>query len=421
MAIERIALITVHASPLASPGSGKVGGMNVYIRELVCELGRRGIAVDVFTRRQSTDTPEINDSLGSNVRVIHVLAGSLQVLPPDETYPHLSQFTAGVIAFATRFDLSYDLIYSHYWLSGWVAHKLNEVWGIPTVHMFHTLGQMKNRIIPGRSNLLPDVRVNVETSITRWATRLIAATPAEQLQLLWLYRADRRRIAIVPPGVDTDRFHPLPRWEAAAALRQPDDSHLLLFVGRLEPLKGVDTIVHALASLRDTHPVLFKCVRFMIVGGDLADPLDREFARLRQLVHELALDRQVEFVGAKGQELLPYYYALASALLMPSDYESFGMVALEAMASGTPVIASEVGGLAFLVQDGVTGFLVPVREPQVLADRIARLLVNPALLEAMRSAAVQVAEQYTWPVIVDRLLVVFEEARADQSISLRRR
>jgi D-inositol-3-phosphate glycosyltransferase len=421
MALERIAFISVHASPLAAPGSGKAGGMNVYVRELAQEIGRRDIAVDIYTRRQSAVEPEIDLSLGSGVRVISVPAGGVQPLAPDDTYTHLSQFTAGVIAFATRFNLRYDMVYSHYWLSGWVAHKLNEVWNIPFAHMFHTLGQMKNRIAPGKSVLMPDVRVNVEMRVTRWAHRLIAATSAEQLQLLWLYRADRRKILVIPPGVNTDRFYPVPRDMARAALGISPATNLLLFVGRLEPLKGVDSALTALALLREHEPLIFSSIRFIVIGGDLNDRNDAELARLRALVSNLNLEQTVEFLGVKGQELLPCYYAMASAVIMPSDYESFGMVALEAMASGTPVIASEVGGLAFLVRDGETGFLIPVREPAVLADRIGRLLSNDQLQQMMRSAAVDVAHRYSWPLIADQLLAAFAALVDQQRVNLRRR
>ncbi len=421
MALERIAFISVHTSPLAAPGSGKAGGMNVYIRELAQELGRREIAIDIYTRRQSADEPEVSHALGSGVRVIAVAAGGLQPLAPDDIYTHLSQFTAGVIAFATRFGLRYDMLYSHYWLSGWVAHKLNEVWDIPFAHMFHTLGQMKNRIVPGRSGLTPDVRVNVEAQVTQWAHRLIAATPAEQLQLLWLYRADRRKILVIPPGVNTDRFHPIPTHYARAALGFPLDANLLLFVGRLEPLKGVDTVLDALALLRERDPAVFSRTRFVVIGGSLNDRADTELPRLRHLVAALGLESTVEFLGAQGQELLPCYYALASAVIMPSDYESFGMVALEAMASGTPVIASEVGGLAFLVRDGETGFLIPTREPTALADRIARLLRDVPLQQTMRAAAATTARRYSWPLVADQLIAAFTEMVAPWHVSRHKR
>jgi D-inositol-3-phosphate glycosyltransferase len=400
--IQTLAMLSVHTSPLAPLGGKKTGGMNVYVRQLAQELGRRGIAVDIYTRRTSVDQPDVDLSLGTNVRVIHIQAGALTPINPDDVYPHLAQFTAGVIAHHLR----YDLIYSHYWLSGVVANKLKEVWGTPFVQMFHTLGQMKHRILTRQA--LPDLRIRIETEVTRWADRIVAATPAEQAQLLWLYRADRRKIVIASPGVDAERFHPMPNEQAKAALNIAPETQVLLFVGRIEPLKAVDTIIEALDIIRQRAPGLLHTIRLLIVGGSPNDPTDTETVRLKQQVTQLGLDHVVEFRGAKEQTALPVFYAAASAVLVPSDYESFGMVALEAMASGTPVIASEVGGLAFVVRDGETGYLVPAREPGALADRILRLLNDPAALMRMRHAAAEHARHYTWAAIADQLLPTFE-------------
>jgi D-inositol-3-phosphate glycosyltransferase len=419
MKIERIAMLSVHTSPLAPLGGKKTGGMNVYVRELAQELGRRGIAIDIFTRRASPDSPEIDSSLGENVRVIHVEAGDSQFLSPEEVYCHLAQFTSGMIAFATRHDLRYDLIYSHYWLSGIVAHQLKQDWGgVPFVQMFHTLGHMKNRIIPGKVAMLPDVRITAETQIVQWADRVVAATPAEQAQLLWLYRADRRKIVIASPGVNTRRFHPMPIDEAKDRLNIPQNMNMLLFVGRIEPLKAVDTIIEALDIIWRDNPALLETIRLSIIGGNPDDPADPEISRLKHLVAQLDLTPVVEFIGAKDQSLLPYYYTAASAVLVPSDYESFGMVALEAMASGTPVIASEVGGLAFLVENDKTGFLVPSRDPSALADRITRLLQNPEKQAYMRRESAELARRYTWTVIADQLMKVFDGVVKRRKVSL---
>lgn len=407
MTLKRLAILSVHTSPLARLGGSKTGGMNVYVREIAQEFGRRGIGVDIFTRKAEPDLPSVDYSLGSNVRVIHITAGAEQALGPDDIYPLVPEFTAGALAFTTTENCKYDLIYSHYWLSGLVAQALREVWGIPFVQMFHTLGHMKNRIgIAPVSSLAPDVRIHSETRIVGWSNRIIAATSAEQSQLLWLYRADRRKIVTVPPGVNTERFSPIPRIEAQASLGLPDECQMLLFVGRLEPLKGVDNILFALDRLHRHSPHLLQNVRFAIIGGE---PDSTEMVQLRQFSSELEVGEYVHFLGAKEQEQLPLYYAASLAVMMPSDYESFGMVALEAMACGTPVIASRVGGLAYLIRDGETGFLVPVREPAALAECIATLLVNPQKREEMGQAAASLAHQYTWSVIADRLLPVFQD------------
>jgi D-inositol-3-phosphate glycosyltransferase len=394
--IRRLAILSVHTSPLAPLGGKKTGGMNVYIRELTQELGRRGMMVDIFTRRSAPNMPEVDMSLGENVRVIHLNAGPTQPMDPNELYPYLSQFASGIIAFTTRQQIQYDLVYSHYWLSGWVAYKLNEVWSIPFVQMFHTLGHMKNRIDRSQP-MLPDLRVTTETQIMNWAERIVV---------------DPRKISIVPPGVDLTRFNPLPQAEARSRLNLPPDQQLLLFVGRIEPLKAVDTILQAIDVIRQHDPQRLQNVSLAIVGGDPDNPNDAELSRLRALSQRLDLNAIVNFLGAKDHQLLPLYYSAATTLIMPSDYESFGMVALEAMASGTPVIASAVGGLAHLVKDGETGFLVPVRDPVALAERIGVLLRDNQLRAQLGANAVNLAQRYSWSYIADRLLPILEDAKA---------
>jgi D-inositol-3-phosphate glycosyltransferase len=418
MEVRKIAILSVHTSPLASLGSKKAGGMNVYIRELAQEFSRQGIQVDIYTRRTAPDMPEIDNSIAETARVIHVNAGPPQPLDPDAVYPHLSQFTAGVIAFATRHGEMYDLIYSHYWLSGWVAQQLKELWSVPFVHMFHTLGHMKNRISAGCPSC-PDVRVRVETQVVEWADRIVAATPAEYAQLLWLYRADRRKIAIIPPGVNAAHFRPLSQHEAKRQLGIAEDRDLLLFVGRIEPLKAVDTILEAIDRLRSEGSEYLDRMYCAIIGGSLDNPCDRELAQLKKLAGDLKLDDVVEFLGAKDHQLLPVYYSAASAVIVPSDYESFGMVALEAMASGTPVIASEVGGLAFLVRHGETGLLFPVRDSASLAERIKTILADPEKTETMGANAAHRAQQYVWSSIAAKLLTIFEDVLAPSKSTAR--
>jgi len=408
--IRRVAMLSVHTCPLATLGGKKTGGMNVYVRDLSRELGRRGIQVDVFTRSEDSRVPHIT-TLGENARVIHVVTGPEAPLGTAEIYPYLPQFVEGVLDLAAQNKVQYDVIFSHYWLSGWAAHELRARWCIPVVQMFHTLGQMKNRIAQTPHEQEADIRIFTETDVMSWADCLIAATPAERAQLLWLYRADRRKIEIVPPGVDLRRFHSLIPAEAKAHIGVPAEHRMLLFVGRIEPLKGLDTLLKAIALLRDENPSLAENMVLAVIGGDAEhETPDAEMIRLRTLREELGLRDEVTFLGARDQDTLQYYYSAAEALIMPSDYESFGMVALEAMACGTPVIASEVGGLAFLVQDGVTGFHVPNREPEALADRIRTILTEPERRAAMGKAAQKVAQEYGWPLIADRLLDVFEKA-----------
>lgn len=406
--VRRVAILSVHTSPLATLGGKKTGGMNVYVRDLSRELGRRGVQVDVFTRTVTAEQPILAE-LGENARVIHVPAGPPEELSPKVIYPYLPEFIDGVLRFVIQEHLTYDIIYSHYWLSGWVAHELRAQLRVPVVQMFHTLGRMKNRIAQEQSQVEADLRIFTETDIMSWSDRLIAATPAERAQMLWLYRADRRKIEVVPPGVDLARFAPIEPRCAKARIGVAQDDRLLLFVGRIEPLKGVDNILHAVALLGEHDPALAKALCAVVIGGDTESTSpDDELRRLMVLRERLAVEDRVRFLGARDQDFLPNYYSAADALIMPSDYESFGMVALEAMACGTPVIASEIGGLAFLVQDGVNGFHVPTREPAALAERIQWLLSDPGLRDRISHAARDTAQAYGWPHIVDRLLVIFE-------------
>jgi len=412
MPIKRIALISVHTSPLAPMGGRKTGGMNVYVRELSHELGKQGYLVDIFTRRSSSSEPDVDTAIGNNVRVIYLSAGPSAPLTPDEHYPYLSEFTANLMSFATLHNIHYDIVYSHYWLSGAVAAKLKEAWGIRFVHMYHTLGHMKKRI---RVNEFyePDQRIATEAQVLQWADRVIAATPAEQAQLRWLYRANRRQIEVIPPGVNAEHFRDsMSSAEARRALGMDPESNMLLFVGRIEPLKAVDTILEALYVLREKSPRLLRKLHFVIVGGNPDSKHDFEMQRLQDMSIEFGIEQFVSFVGAKEQSQLPMYYSAATAVVMPSDYESFGMVALEAMSCGTPVIASQVGGLQFLVRDQETGFHIPTREPISLAECIIALMSDPSKTLSMGLSASRIAREYTWSQIAARLLRVFEAVAA---------
>jgi len=364
--IRRIAMLSVHACPLALMGGKKTGGMNVYVRDFCKALGEAGIEVDVFTRSQDDCQPMIKRELGPGGRVIHIAAGPERPIPVSDIPPYLDEFAANVIRFAEQEELHYDLIHSHYWLSGLVAEKLCQAWGpLPLVHMFHTLGHMKNEIAAGENERAPQIRLEGEVRVAQIADRIIAATPAEKSQLISYLHADPAKIAIVPPGVDLHRFHPIDRAEAKARLNIPCGEHTILFAGRIEPLKGIDTLLQAMSILQDRHPQAVKNCDVAIIGGDpWADTLDAEMARLQTLREELGIHDLVTFLGAKDQEILPSYYAVADMVVMPSHYESFGMVALEAMAMGAPVIASEVGGLAHLIQHNINGFHVPCATPR---------------------------------------------------------
>jgi D-inositol-3-phosphate glycosyltransferase len=327
-------------------------------------------------------------------------------------YQHLPEFVGGIREYARANGLHYDLIHAHYWLSGVAARSLRSTWGRPYAMMFHTLGMMKNRIAQTAAERESELRINSEHDLLTDADRVIVATPAEQAQIQWLYRVSAVPAEVIPPGVDLSMFFPRPAAEARRSLGLPLDRSLLLFVGRIEPLKGLDTLLRALAIVRDRGVCRCQDLSLAIIGGDPNLPLERqseEMARMQALRQELDLGEIVTFLGKQGQDELPDYYAAADCVIMPSHYESFGMVALEAMACGRPVIASEVGGLAFLIKDGETGYHVPDRDPTALADRICEQVTDPIRREQLGRQAAAAAQAYAWDIIARRVVRVYED------------
>jgi D-inositol-3-phosphate glycosyltransferase len=406
----RIAMLSFHTCPLATLGGKDTGGMNVYVRDLSRELGRRGIGLDVFTRSQDEHQPHVKEDLGFGNRVIHIPAGLEVPLPKEILYDHLPEFVGGVREFARGQKVTYDLIHSHYWLSGVAARSLRAAWNVPFIQMFHTLGHMKNRVAQNPTDREGSLRLRIETELLSEADRIIAATPAELAQLQWLYRADVSKVTVIPPGVDLQHFFPRPAAQAKQQLGLDPEHKLLLFVGRIEPLKGIETLFQAVAQLRDRGVCECAQLYVVIIGGDPgASPglQNAEMDRLKAVRESLNLSDLVTFLGAQDQDALPEYYSAAEAVIMPSHYESFGMVALEAMACGTPVIASEVGGLAYLVRDGETGFHVPDRDPELLAQRICGIITDPSLRRELGEQAARHAQGYAWPLIADRILDVY--------------
>lgn len=409
----RIAMLSVHTCPLATLGGKETGGMNVYVRDLSRELGRRGHHVDVYTRSQNPDIPRVSKELGGGGRVIHLPAGPEQPYDKHEVYDHLGQFVDGALEQAARDGISYDVLHSHYWLSGAAAQRLQRDWDAPVVHMAHTLGKMKNLIADRRpQERETQRRVTVETDIASIADALIASTPAEENQLAELYGADRDKIHVIPPGVDIERFHPIPPAHAKEHIGICPERPIILFVGRIEPLKGIDTLLEAIALVTRRRPEMRDGLCVPIIGGQTdAICQDDEMARLADLRQSLGIEDVVTFLGSKNQDTLQYYYSAAEMVVMPSDYESFGMVALEAMACGTPVIASDVGGLAFLVKDERTGYRVPAGDPEALADRIAHLLTDELSRRRIGQRATCWAESYAWSTIADRIENVYRHVR----------
>jgi D-inositol-3-phosphate glycosyltransferase len=410
-AIQRIAMFSVHTCPLATLGGKETGGMNVYVRELARELGRRGLAVDVFTRSQDPGIPRISRKLGDCVRVIHLPAGPETPYNKNLIYDHLAEFAAGVRGFAEADGIRYDVQHSHYWLSGLVARELRAGWGTPIVHMFHTLAELKNRVAQSPAEMEPPRRIACEGDIMRFADRLIAATTLERDQMRALYGADPEKVSIVPPGVDLEKFRPLPCSEARARIGLPPDHHMVLFVGRIQPIKGIDTLIRAMALVLERRPALRDQVCLTLVGGaDDATP-DSEMARLKALREELGIGDLVTFPGSRDQDTLVDYYTAASIVVVPSYYESFGMVALEAMACGTPVIASDVGGLSLNIADGFNGYLVASGDVEALAYKITLLLTQDELRRQLGRQAHTWATGFSWQIIADETLAAYDLAR----------
>ncbi len=414
----RVAMISYHTCPLAILGGKDTGGMNVYVRELTRFLGHAGVQVDVFTRSQDEHVPHVLHDLGYSNRVVHINAGPEIPLTKSVLSRHIPEFVEGILEFSSRKGIHYDVIHSHYWMSGVAAGFLQKKWNIPIVQMFHTLGHMKNKVARHSEIIEGAYRLDGEQQAMDNAARVIAATPAEFEQLTTLYSINAKKINIIPPGVDNSHFYPIPKDEAKAVIGIPQDSCMLLFVGRLEPLKGVDTLIKAIALLKDEYHQNLCRYHLAIIGGDPdgcpEDPYS-EIYHLRNLCHELGLDETVVFLGKRDQSTLPYYYSAAEMLVMPSFYESFGMVALESMACGTPVVASHTGGLAYLIQNGVTGFTVKGGDVKALAKRLSQLVLDPQLRNQIGEQAAQYAKSYAWEIITQKIITVYEEVVSEKS------
>jgi D-inositol-3-phosphate glycosyltransferase len=407
-----IAMLSYHTCPLATLGGKDTGGMNVYVREITRTLGQMGVHVDVFTRSQDEHVPHILHDLGYGNRVVHVPAGPEVPLPKQELAAYLPAFAEGVKNFAESKGIHYDLIHSHYWMSGVAAEDLKKYWQVPLVHMFHTLVLMKNRVAQSPKEIEGEYRLLGEQKVLEIADRVVAATPAELAQLQFLYQANTRKVVIVPPGVDTCRFYPIPADEAREVIGVPPCGRMILFVGRIEPLKGLEVLFQAISLMRQRGDMGDESFCLTVIGGEPnvePEMMTDEMARLHAIMDKFGLQDLVTFLGKRSQETLPYYYSAAEVVVVPSFYESFGMVALEAMACGTPVVASQVGGLAFLIQDGLTGYTVPVEDPKTLADRLLLLIHNDTLRKQMGESAVEVAQDYSWERIAEQLIDVYRD------------
>ena len=410
----RIAMLSIHSSPVAALGGKEAGGMNVYVRELSRELGRRGIHVDMFTRSQDPAAPTV-EAFDQNVRVVNLHTGPSAPYDKNWVLTYMPEFVSRARCFADGEDLTYDLIHSHYWLSGQAALALRRSWGVPVVHMFHTLGAMKNRIARGDEERETLQRVAIERRQLEAMDTIVAATPLDRQQMIDSYSVEQDRIRVVPCGVDLRRFQPRAMAAARAALGLPPAPHkLVLLVGRIEPLKGIDALIRAIALLVKRQPSWRGQLSAVVVGGGAENQPEHwnaEQRRLDALRCELGVREAVRFVGARSQEQLALFYSAADVVTMPSHYESFGMAALEGLACGRPVVATNAGGPAFIVEHGVSGLHTPPDDPQTLATQLERLLANDRLRTSMGAAARQRAQRFGWQAVAGDILQVYDATR----------
>jgi len=408
-------MVSVHACPLAKLGGRDSGGMNVYVRELARDLGARGIEVDVFTRWREKDDPRIQQ-IGPNARVIHIQSGPIGYWPKMDVYAHLDEFTAKLLEHAKTEGKQYDLVHAHYWLSAKVARTLEQRWNVPVVQMFHTLGLVKREVMDEDIDGESDVRVTIERQAVRESAAIVAASEIERGELRELYGADPAKVHVIPCGVDPTLFRPMRQADARERLGRDQCERIVLFVGRIEQIKGIDVLLRALGRLFVRHPDLRSDVCLLVVGGAL-DPQDdapetEKIQELRRLVHEHRMEANVNFVGSLDQETLALYYAAADVCAVPSLTESFGLVALEAMACGTPVVGTRVGGLQTLIEHGESGLLVPPGDDEALAEAIAQVLTDHRLRTHLAHGARDRAEHYTWQSVGEKIDALYDSVLA---------
>ena len=397
----RLAILSFHGCPVARLGEKDTGGMNVYVLQLTREFARKGIEVDVFTRYHDPDDPKIVE-LEDGARVIHLKAGSYEAAKED-LFDYIPEFLSELYSFQKTEGTTYDLVHSHYWLSGRVGMTLSRTWNIPHVATFHTLAQTKLRARVGERE--PARRSKVESLVMRDADAIIVSTEEEKQDAVRLYDAHPQKIKVIPAGVNLDTFKPVNQSIARQRVGI-HEKQVILYVGRIEPLKGIDVLLEAAALLDRSDDI-----RVLIVGGSPGN--DAELGRLKALTTELGIESMVTFTGAIKQNKLPDYYSAADVFVLPSHSESFGLAALEAMACGAPVVVSRVGGLKTFIDNGETGYLVPWRCPEPFVQRLEMLLANPLLREAMGRAARAKALQMGWGHAADRMLGFYSSLLRD--------
>ncbi|GAA4962595.1 D-inositol-3-phosphate glycosyltransferase [Pseudonocardia tropica] len=416
---RRVAVLSVHTSPTEQPGTGDAGGMNVYVAQTAIRMARRGVEAEIFTRATSSEQPPtVELEPGATVRF--VAAGPFEGLGKDDLPSQLCAFTAGVLRAEARHDPGwYDVVHSHYWLSGQVGWLARDRWGVPLVHSAHTLAKVKNAALAAGDTPEPRVRVIGEDQVVAEADRLVANTEIESKQLLDLYDADPHRTVTIPPGVDTDRFRPGDRAAARAGLGLPAGAVVLAFVGRIQRLKAPDVLLRAAAELVARAPELRERLVVLVAGGPSGSGL-AEPTSLHELAAELGITDLVRFLPPRAGDELVTVYRAADVVAVPSHNESFGLVALEAQACGTPVVATRVGGLPVAVAEGRSGLLVTGHDISDWADALGELALDPGRREQMGRTAATHAHRFSWDRTTDALLGAYDEARTEFAARRRR-
>lgn len=400
---RRIAFISEHASPLSALGGVDGGGQNVYVGELAQKLAAQGYQIDIFTRRENRQSPRLvqwND----RIRIIHVDAGPAVVIPKEEILPFMSAFRDDMLIFMADEQVDYELIHANFFMSALVAMQIKALLDIPFVVTFHALGHIR-RIHQGDKDKFPPERIAIEEEVIRNADQIIAECPQDRDDLRYFYNAPAGKITVIPCGVNLEELYPIDKITARRFLQLPRKEFILLQLGRMVPRKGVDTVIEALAKLERTHNV-----KLVIVGGE-CDTCGRntELERLSQLAKDKGVHSKVIFTGQKGRRELKYYYTAADLFITTPWYEPFGITPLEAMACGTPVIGSNVGGIKYSVADGQTGALVPPRDPEALARKIGSLMKSPELLKKMSGEAIRrVNGMFTWDLVAKKMGILYQ-------------
>lgn len=408
--ISRIAVLSVHTSPLDNPGTGDAGGMNVYIAETAKRLAERNVAVDIFTRSTSPELPNKVEAF-PGVTVHHIEAGPYGGLSKNDLPGQLCAVTAGVMREeAKQPEGAFDLVQSHYWLSGQVGWLASERWRVPLVHTMHTMAKVKNLALAEGDTPEPSVRVIGEEQVVKAATRLVANTHREAAELIEHYEADAQRVDVIHPGVDLEIFNiGIGKVATRAKFNLNAEDFVLLFVGRIQPLKAPDILLNAVSEMLKLRPNLQTRLKVMICGGPSGSGLDHPQS-LSDLASTLGISQLIEFLPPKPASQLVDLYRAADLVVVPSHSESFGLVAIEAQACGTPVVAAAVGGLVTAVKNDYSGLLLGNHQPKNWAQSILQLLEKPELREAMSKNAILHASKFSWSVTADALLETYRKA-----------